>query len=41
MVNGNKDKFKEESNQFINLGNKEEIKYNLKVVLNELKNKYY
>ncbi len=36
-----KDKFTEESNQFINLSNKEEIKYNLKVVLNELKNKYY
>ena len=36
-----KDKFIEESNQFINLDNKEEIIYNLKEILNKLKSKYY
>lgn len=36
-----KDKFIEESNQFINLDNKEEIIYNLKEILDKLKSKYY
>lgn len=36
-----KDKFTEESNQFINLDNTEEIKYNLRSKLDELKRKYY
>ena len=36
-----KDKFKEESTQFMNLKNKEEIINNLKTALEKLKDKYY
>ena len=35
-----KDKFKEEATQFMNLENKEKIINDLKIVLEELKNKY-